>query len=123
MLKDPVSEQIIGCAFKVANTLGPGFLEKVYENALLHELRKAGLKVEAQKSIQVWYDGELVGEFAADLLVEERTLVELKACRALSEAHVVQGLNYLAATGLTTCLLLNFGTPKVEVRRLGRDKC
>jgi len=123
MLADPVTEQILGCAFKVANTLGPGFLEKVYENALLHELRKAGLRAQAQKGIEVWYDGELVGEFAVDLLVEERILVELKACRALGEAQVAQCLNYLAATGLKTCLLLNFGTPKVEVRRLGRDRC
>jgi GxxExxY protein len=123
MLEDPVSEQVIGCAFRVANTLGPGFLEKVYENALLHELRKAGLRVQAQKSLVVWYDGVVVGEFMVDLLVEERILVELKACRALNEAHVAQGLNYLAATGLKTCLLLNFGGPKVEVRRLGRDRC
>ena len=122
MLEDPISEQILGCAFKVAHTLRPGFLEKVYENALLHELRKSGLKVQAQKSIEVWYDGVLVGDFAADLLVEDRILVELKACRTLSEAHTAQALNYLAATGLKICLLLNFGSPKVEVRRLGRDR-
>ena len=122
MLEDPVTEQIIGCAFRVANALGPGFLEKVYENALLHELRKSGLRAQAQKGIEVWYDGVVVGEFAADLVIEERILVELKACRALNEAHVAQGVNYLTATGLTTCLLLNFGTPRIEVRRLGRDK-
>jgi GxxExxY protein len=122
MLEDPFSEKVIGCAFKVANTLGPGFVEKVYENALLHELRKAGMRVKAQQGIEVWYDGVVVGEFVVDLLVEERILVELKACRGLNESHVAQGLNYLAATGLKTCLLLNFGTPKVEVRRLGRDR-
>jgi GxxExxY protein len=122
MLEDPVSEQVIGCAFKVANTLGPGFLEKVYENALLHELQKTGLKAQAQKGIAVWYDGVLVGEFAADLLIEDRVLVELKACQALNDSHVAQGLNYLAATGLKTCLLLNFGTPRIELRRLGQDK-
>lgn len=122
MLEDPLSEQIIGHAFKVANTLGPGFLEKVYENALLHELRKSGLKVQAQKCIEVWYDGVLVGDFVADLLVEDRVLIELKACRTLSDAHFAQGLNYLTATGLKICLLLNFGSPKVEVRRLGRDR-
>ncbi|MBK8793310.1 MAG: GxxExxY protein [Holophaga sp.] len=122
MLEDPVSEHVIGCAFRVANTLGPGFLEKVYENALLHELRKRELDVKAQQGIEVWYDGVVVGEFAVDLLVENRILVELKACAALTDAHVAQGLNYLAATGLKTCLLLNFGAPKVEVRRLGRDR-
>ena len=122
MLEDPLSEQIIGCAFKVANALGPGYLEKVYENALLHELRKPGLKVQAQKSIEVWYDGVLVGDFIADLLVEDRVLVELKACRTLGDVHTAQALNYLAATGLKICLLLNFGSPKVEVRRLGRDR-
>ncbi len=123
MLEDSISERIIACAFKVAHTLRPGFLEKVYENALLHELRKSGLKVQAQKSIEVWYDGVLVGDFIADLLIEDSILVELKACRALSDTHMAQALNYLAATGLKTCLLLNFGSPKVEVRRLGRDRC
>ena len=122
MLEDPDSERVIGCAFKVANRLGPGFLEKVYENALLHELQKAGMRVQAQKGVEVWYDDVVVGEFAVDLLVEERILVELKACRGLNESHVAQGVNYLSATGLRTCLLLNFGTPKVEIRRLGRDK-
>lgn len=122
MLEDPLSEQIIGCAFRVANTLGPGFLEKVYERALLHELRKAGISVQAQSPIEVWYDGVLVGDFVADFLVDGRILVELKACKTLSDAHTAQALNYLAATGLKTCLLLNFGSPKVEVRRLGRDR-
>ena len=122
MTEDPVTECIIGCAFKVANTLGPGFLEKVYENALLHELRCSGLRVQAQKSIEVWYDGILVGDFIADLLVEERILVELKACQALNDAHTAQALNYLTATGLKVCLLLNFGSPKIQIRRLGRDR-
>ena len=78
--------------------------------------------MQAQKSIEVWYDGVLVGDFIADLLVEDRILVELKACRTLNDAHTAQSLNYLAATGLKICLLLNFGSPKVEVRRLGRDR-
>lgn len=122
MLEDPISEHVIGCAFRVANSLGPGFLEKVYENALIHELKKAGIKVQAQKSIEVWYDGVVVGEFVVDLLVEDQILVELKACSGLSDHHSAQALNYLAATGLKTCLLLNFGSHKVEVRRLGRDR-
>ena len=122
MINDPVSERILGCAFKVANALGPGFLEKVYENALAHELRKAGLAVVSQHKIDVWYDGVLVGEYQADLLVEGRILVELKACRELTEAHTGQALNYLAATGLKACLLLNFGTARIQVRRISRDK-
>ncbi len=115
---DALTEKILACAFRVSNELGPGFLEKVYENALAHELRKAGCVVSQQHPIEVRYDGVVVGSFAADLLVEGRVLVELKACRAIDDAHVAQGLNYLKATGLTTCLLLNFGTPKVEIRRL-----
>ena len=122
MIEDPITERIIGCAFKVANALGPGFLEKVYENALVHELRKSGLCVQAQKSIEVWYDNVMVGDFTADLLVEDRILVELKASATLDNSHTAQALNYLAATRLKTCLLLNFGTTKIQVRRLGRDR-
>ncbi len=85
---DTLSEQIIGCAFRVANTLGNGFLEKVYENALAHELQKAGLNFEQQFPIRVSYDGEIVGDYLADLLVEGRILVELKAVKALDEIHL-----------------------------------
>jgi GxxExxY protein len=113
-----LTEAIIGCAFKVGNTLGSGFLEKVYENALAHELRKAGLRVEQQRPITVYYDGVPVGDFAADLLVEECVLVELKAIKAFDEVHMAQCLNYLKATGLKICLLLNFGAPKVQVKRV-----
>jgi GxxExxY protein len=116
--QDPLTESVLGCAFTVANTLGVGFLEKVYENALAHELRKAGLEVEQQASISVTYDGQLVGSYAADLMVEHRLLVELKACKALDDIHVAQCLNYLKATGIHTCLLINFGTPKLQIRRL-----
>ena len=114
---DPLTERIIGCAFKVANTLGQGFLEKVYENALVHELRKAGLEVAQQKGLEVHYDGVLVGEFQVDLLVEGSVLVELKAVAGLQEVHVVQCLNYLKASGKPVCLLFNFGRSPV-VRRL-----
>jgi GxxExxY protein len=111
-----ITERIIGCAFTVANGLGCGFAEKVYENAMAHELRKAGLAVEQQKPITVIYDGVVVGEYLADLLVEGTVLVELKAARALDDAHTAQCLNYLAATGIPVCLLLNFGK-RVEVKR------
>jgi GxxExxY protein len=113
-----ITERIIGGAFTVSNTLGCGFLEKVYENALAHELRKTGLTVESQHPIQVRYDGVIVGDYVADLLVEGCVLVELKAVKALDEIHVAQCLNYLKATGLTVCLLLNFSHPKLEVRRI-----
>jgi len=113
-----MTERIIGCAYVVANTLGHGFLEKVYENALAHELRKAGIAVEQQKAIAVRYRGVVVGDYVADLLVHDAILVELKAVRALDDIHVAQCLNYLKATGLKVCLLFNFGTPKIQIKRL-----
>jgi len=113
-----ITERVIGCAFVVANTLGNGFLEKVYENALAHELRKSGLSVEQQKSIKVNYDGIVVGDYVADLLVQDMVLVELKAVKSLDDIHLAQCLNYLRATGLKVCLLANFGTPKVQIKRI-----
>ncbi|MGZ0171403.1 MAG: GxxExxY protein [Planctomycetales bacterium] len=114
----PLTEKIIGCAFKVSNTLGPGFLEKVYENALAHELRKAGLEFRQQYPVSVIYDGAVVGEFLADLLVNEQVVVELKAAKNLDDAHLAQCLNYLKATGLPLCLLINCDTPRVQVKRV-----
>ncbi len=111
-----ITEKIIGCAYKVANVLGCGFAERVYENAMVHELRKAGLRVEQQKNITVIYDGVVVGDYLADLIVEGKILVELKAVRTLDDAHTAQCLNYLAATGMPLCLLINFAR-KVEVKR------
>ena len=116
-----VTERVIGCAFVVSNTLGVGFLEKVYENALVHELRKQGLKVEQQRPIEVWYDGVIVGNYQADLLVEETVITELKAVTALNTVHFAQCMNYLKATRLTLGLLINFGNPKVEVKRVIRN--
>ena len=113
-----ISEKVIGCAYAVANTLGSGFLEKVYENALAHELHKAGLHVAQQHAMTVCYDGVSVGEYYADLLVEQEVVVELKACKALDELHMAQCLNYLKATGLHLCLLLNFGTPRIQIKRI-----
>ncbi|MDZ7963207.1 MAG: GxxExxY protein [Aulosira sp. DedQUE10] len=118
---DRITEKIIGCAFKVGNGLGCGFLEKVYENALAYELRKTGLLVEQQYGIEVRYDSIVVGQFFADLLVEGRVLIELKAVKALEEKHFVQCLNYLKATEITICLLINFGNPKVEIKRVARN--
>ena len=118
---DRITEKIIGCIYKVGNTLGSGFLEKVYENALAHELRNCSLQTWQQHGIQVKYDGALVGEFAADLLIEEKVIIELKATKALDDAHMAQCLNYLKATGLSVCLLVNFGRPKVEIKRIVRN--
>src|SRR5258708_21645107 len=114
---DEISERVIGCSFAVANALGAGFLEKVYENALAHELTKGGLMVRQQIAIGVEYDGVTVGAYVADLLVENAVLVEIKAVRALDTNHDAQCLNYLRATGLTVCLLMNFSNPRLELSR------
>jgi len=117
-MNEQITEKIIGCAYTVANTLGSGFLEKVYENALSHELRKAGLAVQQQTGIAVNYDGVIVGDYVADLLVENEVLVELKAVKGIDNVHFAQCMNYLKATGLQVCLLLNFGTPRIEIKRV-----
>lgn len=117
---DPLSEAVFGCVFRVANGLGTRFLEKVYENALLYELRKAGLGAAQQVSVSVHYDGRNVGDYTGDIVVEGRLLLELKACKALEDVHLAQCLNYLKATGIPTCLLINFGTPKPQIRRVSR---
>jgi|ERR1017187_5099903 GxxExxY protein len=113
-----ITETVIGAAYKVGNTLGSGFLEKVYENALAIETRKSGLLVVQQHPINVKYEGAIVGEFIADLLAQDEVLVELKAVKALNEIHLAQCLNYLKATGLHICLLINSGNPKVEIKRI-----
>ncbi len=112
-----LSEQVIGCAYAVHNTLGAGFAEKVYENALVHELRKAGLSVQQQVRFSVMYDGVVVGEYVADIVVEGVLLVELKVARAIDDGHIAQCLNYLSATRLGLGLVLNFHR-RVQVKRL-----
>ncbi|MBP6440350.1 MAG: GxxExxY protein [Caldilineaceae bacterium] len=104
------------------NTLGVGFLEKVYENALAFELRRCGLQVIQQKPLNVYYEGVVVGEYVADLLVENAVIVELKVAKVLDDAHVAQCVNYLKATGLELALLLNFATREVGVRRVIRSR-
>jgi len=113
-----LTEKIIGCAFTVSNTLGCGYIEKVYENAFAHELRKAGLRVEQQKRVDVFYDSVSVGYFDADIVVEEAVILEIKAVRALDDAHKAQTLNYLKSTGIRLGLLINFGAPRVEIKRV-----
>ncbi len=116
MKHEEITDKIIHAFYRVYNTLGYGFLEKVYENAMAIELRKMGLKVVQQARIVVYYEGEEVGDHNADLLVEDLVIVELKAARVLEDSHEAQLLNYLKATTIEVGLLLNFG-PKPQFRR------
>lgn len=120
MEDEALTEMIIGCAMKVHRTLGPGFLESVYENAFAHEMRKAGLRVECQAPIQVRYDDVVVGDFYADMRVENRVLIENKAVLTLNTAHEVQLVNYLTATSVEIGLLINFGAARLEFKRKHR---
>lgn len=117
MKHEELTQKIIGCAYTVYNKMGFGFLESVYEKCLLIELEKAGLKIVAQDPINVFYDGELVGEFFADITVEDTIILELKSVRRVVRAHEVQVVNYLTATKKEVGLILNFGPEKVEVKR------
>jgi GxxExxY protein len=112
-----LTERVIGCAMKVHRVLGAGFLESVYKNALVHELTRAGIRAEAEQRLTVRYEDVIVGEFIADLLVEDRLIVELKANAALTKIDEVQTVNYLAATHHEFGLLINFGAPSLEFRR------
>jgi GxxExxY protein len=113
-----ISERIINAAYKVSNSLGAGFLEKVYENALAHQLIKDGMRIEQQKPIKVYYDNIVVGDYFADLIVEGSVIVELKAAKNIEDIHLAQCLNYLKATGLKLGLIINFGRPRVEIKRV-----
>ena len=117
MKAEEITGKIIGCAMKVHRALGSGFLESVYQNALAHELKKAGLEVATEIPLQVKYDGVVVGEFAADMLVAGKVIVENKAVQKLYSAHEVQLVNYLTATGVDVGLLLNFGSSELEFKR------
>ena len=113
-----ITKKIIGCAYQVSNTLGIGFVEKVYENSLAHLIRKSGLEVVQQQPIKVTFDEIIVGDFYADLLVASRVLVELKAVSMLVDVHTAQALNYLRASEFEVCLLIIFGKSKIENKRL-----
>ncbi len=116
-MNDPRTEAIIGAAYKVHNTLGFGFLESVYEKALAIELRKLAVGYQLQHPIRVLYDGEIVGDFFADVYIGGELIVELKSVQSLSKEHEVQLVNYLVATGREVGLLINFGPKGVEVKR------
>jgi GxxExxY protein len=118
-----LSEKVLGAVFEVSNTLGAGFLEKVYERALLFELRSRGMRASGQTSLAVSYKGQTVGEYFADILVEDVLVIELKCVDRLANEHMAQCLNYLRASGRPICLLINFQKPKVEWKRVISDLC
>ena len=113
-----VSERVIDCAFEVSNTLGAGFYEKIYANALCIELGRAGIPFCRQQRFGVKYKNENIGNYVADIVVDNKLLVELKALSVLNREHEAQVLNYLKASGLNVGLLINFGTPKVGIKRI-----
>jgi GxxExxY protein len=112
-----LTKKIIGCAYKVYNQMGFGFLESVYENCLMIELMKSGVSAKNQEPITVWYEEQAVGQFVADVIVEDTVIVELKSVNRLLQTHEVQLVNYLIATDRSVGLLLNFGPDGVEVKR------
>jgi len=111
-----LTENIIKAAYTVHNTLGYGFLEKVYQNALVIELAKRGIKADSEKPIKVFYEGQIVGDYLCDLIVDDKVILELKAVKELNDIHEVQLVNYLKATGVEVGLLINFG-PSVKIKR------
>ena len=115
---EKLTRRVIGCAYTVSNTLGSGFLEKVYENALAQEFRKHELCFVQQQPVKVYYDGVVVGDYVPDFVIEQEVVLELKAADTIDQTHLAQCLNALRATGLRVGLVLNFGTPKVGVKRL-----
>ena len=120
MKEEDLTYQIIGCAFKVHNTLGQGFLEKVYENALQIELGRLGIQAKQQEELFVWYEGQVVGEYYPDLWIENRLIIEIKTVQTLLKEHEVKLVHYLAARHVDNGLLINFG-PSVDVKRKFRE--
>ncbi len=119
---EAITRTVIGCAFEAINELGAGFVESVYERALMVALRQKDIAAVAQHPIKVMFRGVCVGEFVADILVEQKVIVELKAVKAIAPEHQAQVINYLNATGIEVGLLINFGNPKLEYKRFTRNK-
>jgi len=117
MIHEELTEKILNACFEVSNELGCGFLESVYQKALLIALMEAGLKAESQTPLRVIFHGQLVGEFFPDIIVEDSVLLELKAVKALAPEHLAQVMNYLKATSIEVGFLVNFGSPRLEYRR------
>ncbi len=118
LIEGELTEKVLGAAFKVLNTLGTGFLEKVYENALSFQLQRIGLSIESQKVFHVKYEGAIVGQYQADLVVGGKVIVECKAISNMDSVHEAQLINYLKASGVHVGLLINFGRPTLQYRRL-----
>ena len=108
---------VINCAYNIRRNLGPGYLESIYKNAMLVELRKNSLNYEVEKPINVYYEQFLVGEFKADIVVEKQLILELKAVNSIHVSHEVQLVNYLTATGVDNGLLINFGSEELQFKR------
>ncbi len=113
-----ITEKIIGCAYDVVNELGQGFLEKVYENSLCIELKEMGIPFKQQNKMDVMYKGNVVGHYVADILVNNEIIVELKTVCSIEKSHIAQCINYLKATGKPLGLIINFGNPKIEIKRI-----
>jgi GxxExxY protein len=118
LIEEQLSEKVIGCCINVHRKLGPGFLEKIYEEALVIEFAQTGVACEQQKTIEFFYDGKLIGEHRLDLLVEKRVILELKACKGIDDVHLATARSYLKATGCQLALGLNFAKPTLEIRRV-----
>src|SRR5438874_1210084 len=115
---DALTEKVIGAAFEVSNTLGCGFLEKVYRRAMVRELGFRSVRATMEASLSVMYKGYSVGDYFADLIVEETLVVDLKCAERLASEHMAQCINYLRASGLPVCLLINFQRPRLEIKRI-----
>lgn len=118
LIQAELSEKLIGCCIRVHKTLGPGFLEKIYEEALCLELTKTGLKYERQKQVMVVYDGKPIGEHRLDLVVDNLVVLELKATAGIEDIHLATSRSYLKATGLQLALVVNFARPTLDIRRV-----
>jgi GxxExxY protein len=122
MLHEEITGNVIGCAFEVINELGAGFLESVYQKAMIILLKEKGVLAESQHPVKVFFRGECVGDFCADIFVEGKVIVEQKAVKTIVPEHEAQIINYLKATGIEVGLLINFGNPRLEYRRFTRNK-
>jgi GxxExxY protein len=122
MLHEDITKKIIKAFYKVYNTLGYGFLEKVYENAMMIELRKMGIQAAQQQNIKVYYENEEISDYFADIFVENAVIVELKAAKVISEEHEAQLTNYLKATSIEVGLLLNFGKQPEFKRKIFENR-
>jgi len=118
IIYEELSKTIVKSAYEVHRILGPGFLEKVYENALLHELLLNKIKCEAQKAIDIYYKDIIAGKYIADILVEDKVIIEIRANSGLDDGHFMQLLNYLKGTNSRLGFLINFGLPKIQVKRI-----